>query len=105
MSYDDIRTVDGAVYSTFREACLTLGFLDDDKEYVETINEESLWGTGSVLRNLFCSILISNSMSNPEIILQKMWKILGEDILYRQRSILQNRGRLHTYLTLDFVLL
>jgi len=38
-SYIDIRTVKNVIYSTFREACLTLGILADDTKYVEAIKE------------------------------------------------------------------
>jgi hypothetical protein len=31
-SLEDIRTVNGIVYPTFKEACRVLGFLDDEKE-------------------------------------------------------------------------
>ncbi|XP_022041031.1 uncharacterized protein LOC110943602 [Helianthus annuus] len=34
-SFDDIKTVNGRVYDTFRDACYALGWLDDDSEYIE----------------------------------------------------------------------
>lgn len=40
-SYDDIKTVDGIVQSSFEEACYKLGLLDDDKEYIEGLKEFS----------------------------------------------------------------
>ncbi|XP_076900374.1 uncharacterized protein LOC143554528 [Bidens hawaiensis] len=39
--FEDIRTVDGVVYETFRDACYKRGLLDDDKEYIEAIEEAS----------------------------------------------------------------
>ena len=44
-SYEEIRTVKGIVYKTYKDACYALVLLDDDKEYIEAINEASLWGT------------------------------------------------------------
>ncbi|KAL7609741.1 uncharacterized protein LOC111909057 [Lactuca sativa] len=38
-SFDDIRTVNGQTHSSFRDACYTLGLLDDDKEYIDAIKE------------------------------------------------------------------
>ncbi|XP_057746430.1 uncharacterized protein LOC130965687 [Arachis stenosperma] len=32
-SYEQIRTIDGVIYSTFRDACYAYGLLADDKEY------------------------------------------------------------------------
>ncbi|XP_016178034.1 uncharacterized protein LOC107620384 [Arachis ipaensis] len=51
--YEDIKTIDGAVYSSFRDACYAMGLLDDDKEYIDTIKEASHWGLGEYLRKLF----------------------------------------------------
>ena len=36
-TYEQIRTVKGRLYSTFREACFGIGFLVDDKEYIEAL--------------------------------------------------------------------
>ncbi|XP_072066853.1 uncharacterized protein [Arachis hypogaea] len=47
--YEDIRTIDGVVYSSFKDACYARGLLDDDKEYVEAIVEASYWGSVLVL--------------------------------------------------------
>ncbi|XP_071718689.1 uncharacterized protein [Rutidosis leptorrhynchoides] len=38
-SYQDIRTVNGKVFDSYRDACYDLGLLDDDKEYIEGIKE------------------------------------------------------------------
>jgi hypothetical protein len=44
MSYEDIRTVDGVVYPTFKEVCQVLGYLDDDNEWIQCINESTKLG-------------------------------------------------------------
>lgn len=38
-SYEDIRTVGGVHYQSFREMCFATGFLEDDREYIEAIRE------------------------------------------------------------------
>jgi hypothetical protein len=53
----DIITVDGVVHISYKEACESLGFLDEDKEWLEFINEASNWETGNKLRQLFTAIL------------------------------------------------
>uniref|UniRef100_A0A803MTD1 ATP-dependent DNA helicase n=1 Tax=Chenopodium quinoa TaxID=63459 RepID=A0A803MTD1_CHEQI len=63
--YEDIRTVNGVLYSAFKEACYALGLLEDDKEYID------------------------GSMSRPEFVYEQIWKFLADDVLFRQRSILQ----------------
>ncbi|XP_074301448.1 uncharacterized protein LOC141632834 [Silene latifolia] len=94
-SYEDIRTVNGFPHPTFKEACYALGLLGDDKEYIDAINEASFWGTGCYLRNLFATLLLTNSLVKPELVWEETWKLLSDDILYRRRT------ELHLQLTDD----
>ncbi|XP_074297857.1 uncharacterized protein LOC141628648 [Silene latifolia] len=85
--YEDIRTVDRVVYPTYREACYALGLLGDDKEYIDAIEEASDWGSGVYLRRLFATLLLSGTISRPEFVWEKTWRLLSDDILHRQRRI------------------
>jgi len=38
-TYEQILTVNGQLYSSFREACFAMGFLLDDKEYIKALRE------------------------------------------------------------------
>ena len=58
-------TVNGKLCNSYKEACYALGLLDDDKEYVEAIEEASEWAKASYLRLLFAMMLLSNSISRP----------------------------------------
>ncbi|KAK9733479.1 hypothetical protein RND81_04G070500 [Saponaria officinalis] len=89
-SYEDIRTVNEIIYPTFKEACYALGILGDDKEYVDAIIEASFWGTGIYLRNLFVTLLLSGSLVKPEIVWEKTWHLLSDDILHGRRTELRN---------------
>ncbi|XP_022040344.1 uncharacterized protein LOC110942890 [Helianthus annuus] len=75
--------VNGHVYDTYRDACYALGLLDDDSEYVEAIKEASLSGSASYIRNLFCTMLLSSSLSRPEVVWESSWKYMTDDFLYR----------------------
>ncbi|XP_035841296.1 uncharacterized protein LOC110919253 [Helianthus annuus] len=61
-SFEEIRTYDGVVYPTFRDACYARGLLDDDNEYIECIKESSFTGNGHYLRSLFATLLLSNTL-------------------------------------------
>ncbi|XP_057432270.1 uncharacterized protein LOC130725023 [Lotus japonicus] len=91
-SFKDILTVKEVTYSTFKDACCALGLLEDDKEFVDAIKEASFWGSGEYLRRLFVVLLMSNNMSNPEVVWDKCWQELSDDILYRQRRRLDYPG-------------
>ncbi|XP_057252064.1 uncharacterized protein LOC125494157 [Beta vulgaris subsp. vulgaris] len=60
--YEDIRVVDGVLHPTFKEACYVRGLLDDDKD-----------------------------LTKPNLIWEKTWHLLSDDILHRQRRLLQDK--------------
>ncbi|XP_022015055.1 uncharacterized protein LOC110914573 [Helianthus annuus] len=91
-SFEEIRTYDGVVYPTFRDACYARGLLDDDNEYIECIKEASFTGNGNYLRCLFGTLLLSNMLSIPEVVWDKTWEFLSEDILYNMRKDTDIRG-------------
>lgn len=93
-SYADLKTVDGITLDTFKEACAALGFLGDDKEFIEAIIEAGKWGTGIFLRLLFATLLVSNQLSKPDYVWNNTWEYLSDDILDRQRRRLQVPGNL-----------
>ncbi|KAI3695310.1 hypothetical protein L1987_78305 [Smallanthus sonchifolius] len=95
-SFEDIRTVNGHVNATFRDACYDLGLLDDDMEYIEAIQEASHSASGYYLRSLFATMLMSNSLSRPDFVWEKTWKYLSDDILYNQKILLNNQDLLLT---------
>ncbi|XP_024963403.1 uncharacterized protein LOC112503634 [Cynara cardunculus var. scolymus] len=72
------------------DACYAHGLLDDDKEYIETIEEANLTASGFYLRFLFATMLISNNLSRPEFVWEKPWQYLADGIMYNQRIALQS---------------
>jgi hypothetical protein len=73
-SFEDIRTVNGIEYPTFKEACRALGFLDDDKELIDCINEEAIWASGTQLRMLFTTIICNCELTYPK----NYWNLDGK---------------------------
>ncbi|XP_019151940.1 PREDICTED: uncharacterized protein LOC109148659 [Ipomoea nil] len=90
-SYKDIRTVNGVEYLTFRDACYAHGLLDDDKEYIDAINEASYWSTAHSLRKLFVVLLTSSSIIRPENVWNQVWEHLSEDAQHYQRRVLKQQ--------------
>ena len=43
--YEDLKTVNGMVYSTFQEACEALGLLGNDQEWTNALHQTSEWAT------------------------------------------------------------
>ncbi|XP_074318748.1 uncharacterized protein LOC141655572 [Silene latifolia] len=88
--FEDIRTVNQFVHPTFREACYALGLIGDDREYIAPINEK-LIGVRFYLRNLFATLLFCGTLSMPSRVWDETWQLLSDDILHRQRTILNNQ--------------
>lgn len=81
-----IRTVEGTVYQSFREACFAMGLLDDDSEYVAAIREGAQWASGYSLRRLFVSMLLSSCLQRPEYVWGVCSTELSDDLLYIPRN-------------------
>lgn len=90
--YEDLRTVDTHVHLTFKDACDAMGFLEDDKEYIDAIKEAAHWGSCHYLRHLFSRMLVSNAMSRPEVVFENTHLFLSDDILHRQRVMFKIPG-------------
>ncbi|XP_071714220.1 uncharacterized protein [Rutidosis leptorrhynchoides] len=78
--YEDIRTVNGIVYDTFKEACYAMGLLNDDKEYIASIRETHEWASGFECRSLFVSLITSDSVSCPERVWHETCDLLSDDL-------------------------
>lgn len=96
-SYEDIRTVDGVVYSTYEDACYALGLMDDDKEYIEAIKDCSDNSSGTYARKLFSRMLVSKTLSQPHVVWEATWEYLTDDILYKKRRQTGNPGEIFSY--------
>ncbi|XP_076903110.1 uncharacterized protein LOC143558073 [Bidens hawaiensis] len=90
MCFEDIRTVDGEVCATYRDACYKRGLLDDDNEYIEAIEETSHTASGYYLRSLFATMLITYSLSRPDDVWENCWHYLIDGILYKQQNDQKN---------------
>jgi hypothetical protein len=57
-SFEDLRTVSGTTYSTFREACEKRGLVETDKSHDDCLNEAFTFQMPFALRRLFATILV-----------------------------------------------
>ncbi|XP_021986336.1 uncharacterized protein LOC110882680 [Helianthus annuus] len=94
-SFEDIRTVNGTLYPTFRDACYALGLLDDDNEYIEAIKEASLYGTAMFLRTLFGTMLMSVLHYSDE-------DVKNLALLEIEKFLLRNNSSLKNYSTMPY---
>lgn len=90
--FEDLRTVKEVVYKTYKDACFALGLLDDDKEYIDDLISTNFWACGEYLRQLFCIMLQSYTLSEPEKVWEKTWHLLSEDIQSQRRKFFNRPG-------------
>ncbi|KAM4086627.1 hypothetical protein ACJW30_10G116900 [Castanea mollissima] len=88
-NFEELRTINNVTYPTYKEACYALGLLDDDKEWHDSLIEASSWASGQQLRQLFVTMLLFCEVADPLSLWESNWKLVIEDILNRQRHILQ----------------
>ena len=81
-SFEDIRTINGEIFITFKDACYALGLLDDNKEWNDCLDEASIWATGRQLRQLFIIILVYNEVVSPRDLRKANAECLSKDIPY-----------------------
>ncbi|KAF3623079.1 hypothetical protein FXO38_30936 [Capsicum annuum] len=88
-SFESIRTINGVSYKTYKEACYSLGLLEDDKEWNDCLAEAACWASRNELRNLFVAILIHCQVSDSAKLWRTNYEILSEDITSLQRKRFQ----------------
>lgn len=96
--HEDVRSVNGIEYDSYRDACYALELLDDDNEYIDGIKEASQWASATSLRNLFATLLSLDYLSRPENVWDNCWSYLSDDILYKRRTLMQHPGMFYTNL-------
>ena len=85
-SFEYLRTVNGIVYRSYREACLALGLLADDALWERTLNELVESASPSKIRKSFSFILIHGEPSNPAELWQMFRAHMIEDFLRHQNE-------------------
>src|SRR5436190_1424376 len=97
-SFKNLRTVDGFFYSSFKEACIALGLLQNDEEWDQYLKEAGQIQTGIQLRKLFATLLLFCEVTRPEVLWKKNISALSDDILFQVRN---NTGNMTLELTDD----
>jgi hypothetical protein len=94
-SFTDLKTVNGVMCETFREACDRLGLLESDAHWDIALAEAVASQLPHRVRHLFAILLTTCAVSNPLQLLDKYQKDMSENILHTLK--IQHPG-----LSLDF---
>nr|GFC70619.1 NADH-ubiquinone oxidoreductase chain 2 [Tanacetum cinerariifolium] len=91
-THDEIKKVNEVVYPTYKEAYYATGLLEDDKEYIECIEDASHWATAEHLRELFVTLLSQKELTMPLSVWLQTWHLLAGDVQFKRRQILKRPG-------------
>jgi DNA replication protein DnaC len=82
-SFEDLQIVDGVPCHTFKAACLARGLLEDDNEWIQSLQDAVTIRTGSQLRQLFAIILKHCQPTDPADLWNQFKPHLCDDLQYR----------------------
>jgi hypothetical protein len=97
-SFENLRTINGIIYPSFKEACIALGLLQNDEEWDQCLKEAEQMQTGIQLRKLFAILLLFCEVTRPEVLWETHISALSDDILFQ---VCQNTGNMTLELTND----
>ena len=89
-SFQELRTVNGQICATYREACQELNLLENDVHWDTSLADASNTARPQQIRTLFAIILTTCFPSNPKDLWEKYKNYMSEDILHRLRTTNQN---------------
>ena len=92
-SFDNLKTVNGHLCRSFKEACILLGLLQDDTEWDTCLREASNIKSGKQLLHLFATILLFCQPMIPENLWNNHKSALCEEILYQNCHLIQDQNR------------
>ena len=96
-SYDDLRTISGVLYPTFKDACQAIGLLGDDNEWCEALREASVWSTAAQMRQLLATIILFCSACDAASLFTEFYAYFTDDIQHKIRKMV----RLPSYKVLE----
>lgn len=97
-SFEYLRTVDGQLCATYREACQRLHLLENDAHWDSTLADAAISAHAYQIRALFSVIISTCFPSNPLDLWEKYKDHMTEDILNRMR---RNAGNQEMLITLE----
>ncbi|XP_034934873.1 uncharacterized protein [Chelonus insularis] len=78
-SYENLRTFNNILYSSYFETCIARGLIEHDDEWQNAMHEAEVWMMPSSLRRLFVRILIHCQPQHPEKLWEEFKDAMSED--------------------------
>ncbi|XP_076064963.1 uncharacterized protein LOC143039005 [Oratosquilla oratoria] len=83
VSFESLRTVEGVIYDSYREAVKALGLLNDEETWLKTIMEIiSYTNDRDQLRSTYASVLVFSDLEDQRGIWEETKDLFASDFLY-----------------------
>ncbi|KAF0311103.1 hypothetical protein FJT64_018041 [Amphibalanus amphitrite] len=86
-SFEELRTVDGVVCATYREACCLRGLLQDDREWEVTMEDAAHAQMPAQIRRLFVTLLLFCAPADPSELFRRHLDAMSDDFGRRHRDL------------------
>ena len=87
LSFEDLRTIDGKLHKTFKSACVSLGLCENDKHWVDSLNDAVSIAMPYSIRYLFCNILVHCKPADPLALFDQFRHAMSEDFLRDRKKL------------------
>ena len=95
-SFEHLKTVNGVECNSYKAACIALGLLSDDQEWIQCLTEAGDMQTGSSLRRLFAIILLHCYPTSPEVLWNQFKHKICDDLRRKLQWMPAYRNRQFT---------
>ena len=80
-SFEDLRTVDGLLCDTLRDAARAMGLLEDDSEQQRCLQEAAIMNMPSQMRQLFATLMVFQTPSDIRALFEEFKEAMCEDYI------------------------
>jgi len=81
-SFEDLRTIDGEIFPTFKEAAKAMGLFEDDTELFRCLEEATHMQMPPQMRGLFATVLLFVSPTDEMALFNDFQQAMSEDFLH-----------------------
>ena len=80
-SFEDLRTVQGHIHATFKDAARAMGLLEDDAEHRRCLQEAAVMNMPSQLRQLFATLMVFQTPSDIRALFDEFKEAMCDDFI------------------------
>jgi hypothetical protein len=77
-SFEDLKTFNGVLHDSFKDAAVSRGLLLNDREWINTMRDSALTASPLQLRNLFTTILVFCFPQNIGMLWDQFWQEMSQ---------------------------